>query len=240
MITFSDMVTLLLTFFVMIISITSLEPKSLAVIEDDSQQISEFRPPPRGTGVLGFSNPTLVAPLINLLENQESLPPDVSLDQEQLLAALFRLDPEDLPDYQRLEREIKESVNIFKDERGLVVRWDKSILFPEGSYILREENLLLLDRLSQVLQAISLPISVEGYTDPLSDLEGGKTMAGYRLSANRSKVILEALAGFGLDLNRMRLGAHGGSLPLTQEAGQGRENSRIEIVIYKPTKSSWT
>ncbi|MDR2386275.1 MAG: OmpA family protein [Deltaproteobacteria bacterium] len=238
MLTFSDMVTLLLTFFVMIISITTIEPGNLTEIDDESSR-QPLLSIPTGPGTLGFSNPALVSSLVALLEKLEDLPPDISLDQEEIKAALFQLDPIDTPDYQRLEREVTDSVSIFRDERGLVVRWDKSILFPEGSAILRGENLLLLNRLVELLKTLTLPVSVDSFTNPLSELEGGDSTLAYQLSTRRSKVVVEYFASLGLSENRLRLGSFGGSKPLTEDPEQGAENARLEIVIYTPAKSSW-
>ncbi|MDR2368643.1 MAG: OmpA family protein [Deltaproteobacteria bacterium] len=238
MLTFSDMVTLLLTFFVMIISITTIEPGNLTDIDDEDSTMRVVSLP-EGPGTMAFSNPSLVSTIVALLERLEDLPPDVSLDQDEIKAALFQLDPIDTPDYQRLEREIKDSVSIFRDERGMVIRWDKSILFPEGSAIVREENMVLLGRLAELLKSLTLPVSVDSFTNPLSELEGGGGPVAYGLSTRRSKVVLECLASMGLPEGRMRIGSFGGSKPLTDDPNRGGENARLEIVIYTPPKPSW-
>ncbi|MDR0354758.1 MAG: OmpA family protein [Deltaproteobacteria bacterium] len=238
MLTFSDMVTLLLTFFVMIISITALEPGSLAEI-DDPEQASNSSISLQGPGHLGFSNPLLVSYVTAVAENVDDLPPDVSLDQDEILAAMFQLDPINTPDYQRLEREVSDSVSIVKDERGMVIRWDKSVLFPEGGAVLREENAVLLLRLAELLNTLTLPVSVDCHTNPFSDLEGGDSSAAYTLSTRRSKVVMEHLVSAGLPESRLRLGSFGGSRPVAKDPAQGALNSRLEIVIYKPVRSSW-
>jgi chemotaxis protein MotB len=238
MLTFSDMVTLLLTFFVMIISITSLEPGTLAEF-DDAMSTSATTTLPQGPSVLGFSNPSLVSDLVALLEKLDDLPPGISLDQNEIKAALFQLDPINSPDYQRLEREITDSVSIFKDERGMVIRWDKSILFPEGSAVLRGENMVLLSRLAGLLMSLTLPVSIDSFTNPLSEMEGGDSTMAYELSKRRSKVVLEYLVSLGLPERRLRIGSFGGSRRITDDPERGAENSRLEIVIYTPPKSSW-
>lgn len=239
MLTFSDMMTLLLTFFVMLISITSLEPGTLAEI-DYPEQGGASAPARRGPGSLGFSNPSLVSALAELVGRLEDLPPNVNLDQDEIKAAIFRLEPSNDPDYQRLEREVTDAVSVFRDDRGMVIRWDRAIVFPEGSAIIREENMVLLSRMAELLASLSLPFSVDSHTNPMSDLEGGAdAMAAFGLSTRRSKVVLEHFAALGLQESRMRLGSFGGSRPVTREPSRGGENSRLEIVIYTPAKSSW-
>jgi chemotaxis protein MotB len=238
LLTFSDMVTLLLTFFVMIISITTIEPKSLSAVSDDESSIAVRPIIPEGSGVLGFSNPVLLAPLLEAALNVTT-PPDASLDEDAFKAALFQLDPIDAANYARLDRQISEGVSIFKDERGLVIRWDNSIVFPEGSAAIREDGALLMGRLAALLKSMTLPVSLECHTDPLSPLEGGDGPAAGALSAKRAKTALELLVGLGVPESRFRLGAFGGSRPLTDDATRRGENSRLEVVIYQPPKSSW-
>jgi chemotaxis protein MotB len=237
MLTFSDMVTLLLTFFVMIISITSIDPKITSEIVGDS--LTESSQLQMGPGVLGFSNPELMASLSQLISEQAQIPLDASLDQQEIKEALFQLDPTDPDEYERLKREISDSVSIFKDERGMVIRWDKTILFPEGTAILREENTILLTRLAGLLATLTLPVSLECHTNPMSELEGGDTTMAYYLAARRSKTVLDYLTGLGLAESRFRIGTYGGSRPVTSDPERAWENSRLEIVIYTPPKSSW-
>ncbi|MDR1545267.1 MAG: OmpA family protein [Deltaproteobacteria bacterium] len=239
MLTFSDMVTLLLTFFVMIISITSIEPKSLAEIPTETQIVLTATPARTGPGSLGFSNPRLLAPLIELIERLDQLPLQASLDQDEIRAALFQLDPADPVSYQRLERQVSEAVSVFKDERGLVIRWDRSVVFPEGSTVIREDAALLLGRLAGLLSSLTQPVSLECHTNPFSDLEGGDGPEARRLSARRAKIVLELLTAQGVPESRFRLGAFGGARPLTDDPARAAENARLEVVIYNPPKSSW-
>ncbi|MDR0549698.1 MAG: OmpA family protein [Deltaproteobacteria bacterium] len=239
LLTFSDMVTLLLTFFVLIISITTTDPKSFSQDGEETTLNDQVVLESQGPGTLGFVNPSLVAPLVDLIENVDKLPPDIMIDQREIKAALFQLDPKLVPDYQEIMEEINDSVSIFLDERGLVVRWDKAILFPEGSAILREETLPALNQMAALLARLNLLVSLDCHTNPYSELEGGTTTLAYRLSARRAKTVLTYFTELGLKASRFRLGAFGGGRPVTAEPAEGARNGRLEIVIYRPAKSSW-
>ncbi|MDR1871616.1 MAG: hypothetical protein LBS60_06755 [Deltaproteobacteria bacterium] len=239
LLTFSDMVTLLLTFFVLIISITTTDPKSLAVQGDEVLVSAETPRDNQGPASLGFTNPSLVAPVIELFENIDKLPPDVMFDQREIKDALFQLDPEAVPDYQELERVINDSVSVFRDERGLVIRWDKAVLFPEGSAILREDTLPLLRQMAVLLSRLTLAVSLDCHTNPFSELEGGTSTAAYALSAHRSRVVMDYFTTLGSPPGRFRLGAFGGGRPVTMDPLEGARNSRLEIVLYRPPRSSW-
>jgi chemotaxis protein MotB len=239
LITFSDMVTLLLTFFVLIIAITSIDPKVMVdngVDEVSFERIQEVI----GPGIMYFSNPSLLDPVVNLVEHMDEIPPDANLNQDEIKNAIFQLDPNDRnPEFQELERETRDSISVLKDDRGLVIRWNDSMLFPEGSTLLKETNLLLLGRLSELLGRLTLPISIECHTNPLSEMEGGDSTLAFNLSAERAKIILDYFTQMGLNPSRFRIGAFGGTRPVTMDSKRSADNSRLEIVIYKPHKSSW-
>lgn len=101
-----------------------------------------------------------------------------------------------------------------------------------------EDNLLLLQKLAALLSALNLPVSIEGHTNPLSLLEGETGPAAYELSLRRAKVVMEYLVSLGLPERRFRIGGHGGSQPRTEDPDLAWENSRLEIVIYKPEAAS--
>jgi chemotaxis protein MotB len=239
LITFSDMVTLLLTFFVLIIAITSVDPR--VMVSDGVDEVTDARiQEVIGPGVMYFSNPTLLDPIVSLVEHMDEIPPDANLNQDEIKAAIFQLDPNDInPEFKDLAEEIDSSVTIIKDDRGFVIRWNDSMLFPEGGTILKEENLILLARLAQLLAGLSLPVSLECHTNPLSELEGGETPLAFDLSAERAKIVLDFFVALGLNEARFRLGAFGPSRPISMDPKVASDNSRLEIVIYKPPKTSW-
>jgi|GEM_PF-5019848 Flagellar motor protein len=237
--TFADMVTLLLTFLVLLISITTMDPRSTRLLSEGLVS-EETRQEIWSDGVLHFSDWGLLAPVVELIENIDRLPEDVMFDQREIKNAVFQLDPAKTPNYEQLQEAAEEGVEIFRDNRGLVVRWDRSLLFPEGGTTMFDENLMLLQKMAGLLSALELPVSIEGHTNPLSPLEGATGPVSYELSMRRSKVVMEYLVSLGLPERRFRIGGHGGAQPRTNDPDLAWENSRLEIVIYKPEASSIT
>jgi chemotaxis protein MotB len=239
LITFSDMVTLLLTFFVLIIAITSVDPRVMVTDGVDEVTPSRIRSVV-GPGVMYFSNPALLAPIVSLVEHMDEIPENANLNQDEIKAAVFQLDKENAaPEFRDLARDLEDSLTIFKDERGFVIRWDDAMLFPEGGVILKEENLILLARLAELFARLSLPVSLECHTNPQSALEGGNSPLAFDLSAERATVVLKYFVALGLKESRFRLGAFGPSRPLSLNPLEASKNSRLEIIVYKPPKSSW-
>ncbi len=237
LVTFADMVTLLLTFLVLLIGITTLDPRttyllSEGVLADEPEYVRS------SDGVLLYSDQGLLAPVVELVDNLDFLPENVMFDQREIKNAIFQLDPAKVSDFEQIQEAADEGVTIFKDNRGLVVQWDRSLLFPEGEAALFDENKLLLEKLAIFLNNIGLPISVEGHTDPLSALEGGTGPAAYELSLSRAKAVMEYLVSLGVQEKRFRIGGHGGARPRATDPEESWENSRLEIVIYQPARSS--
>lgn len=234
---FADMVTLLLAFLVLIFGVTNLDPRtpfqlSEGVLREENGFVR------LGNGVLLFSDRGLLAPVVDLAENLIRLPDDIQLDQEAIKTALFQLDPSQSPDYERLQTAVGQGVGISRDDRGLVIRWDRALLFPEGGAALYEENQLLLQKMAVLLMSQNLPVSVEAYTNPLSPLEGGEGPEAFDLSFRRAKVVMEYLVSLGVPENRFRIGAHGGLTPLVTNPEQAWRNSRLEIIIYRPDQGA--
>ena len=232
--TFADLVTLLLTFLVLLISVTTLEPRSDFSLPDGVPEESDQAA--QGDGVLLHSNTGLMAPALELVDR---LPEVLMFDPREIKEAIFQLDPIKTPDYEQIQEAAEEGVKIFQDTRGLVIQWDRSLLFPEGGTTMYEENLILLQKMAAFLGNVKLPVSIEGHSNPLSELEGGDGPAGYDLSLKRAKVVMEYLTGPGLPESRFRIGGHGGSRPRTLDPDQAWENSRLEMIIYQPDQRSW-
>jgi chemotaxis protein MotB len=239
LVTFSDMVTLLLTFFVLIIAITSIDPKS--IVPDGVDEVTEEKVAAvLGPGVLNFANPSLVDPVANFIESIDQIPPEAALNQEEIKSSVFQLDPETAaPGFREAARALADGVSVFRDERGMVIRWDGRVLFPEGGTLVREEMVVLLVRMAELMAKLDLPVSLECHTNPLSDYEGGDGALSYSLAAERAKAVMNVFAGLGINPSRFRLGAYGGSRPVTLDPARSQENSRLEVVFYKPPKSSW-
>lgn len=236
MTTFGDMVTLLLTFMVLIVSVTNLDPQTdfalpEGVVDGQAEYII------LGDGILLYANQRLLAPVVELVENIDRLPQHVMFDQREIKTAIFQLDPAQAEEYERFEPLIDEGVNVTRDNRGLVITWDRSLLFSEGGATLYEDNLKLLQKMALFLNSVSLPVSLESHTNPLSEVEGGVGIEGYELSLKRSRVVMDYLVSLGLADKKFRLGAHGGSQPRTLDPELAFENSRLEIILYQPPKS---
>lgn len=227
MITFSDLVTLLLTFFVLLISMSSMDVKAI-----ESAFATFFK---GGSGPLELTAEGKMEEMARLLERTEDVPSTVLLDQAEIKKAILHF--QDL-DYQHLMELVDRDIKVIRDERGLVIQLADYILFNPGSAELRQEYLPLLNNIADILRVSRYPISIEGHTDS-SALESGSETMAWKLSLERAIAVMKYLSeGERLVQDRFRVGGFGSSKPLVPNTTpQNRaKNRRIEIILYRATR----
>lgn len=223
MVTFSDLVTLLLTFFVLLIAMSSMDVKAL---KDAFGLFSG------GSGPLAFSQEGKMEQLTQLIARVQEVPSKILLDQQEIKEMIFQF--QDV-DYQKLLELVDRDITVSPEQRGLVIQMADYILFYQGGSELRREYLPLLSRLAVVLRGMPFPVSIEGHTDT-SEAEGGREARAWRLSLDRAMAVLKYFVDDeGLLPERFRVGGYGPSKPLfPNTTPQNRaKNRRIEIVIHK-------
>ena len=217
MTTFSDMVTLLITFFVLLISMSSMDDKSMKEM-------------------FGFFN-EVVGPLeyaeFKAIQSQPALintvKPKVFFDSMSLSRSLL----DSLAD-KGTGGMTGRGTNMFEVReinRGLAVMLRNDIFFDKGSSKVKKEALPILYGVADVLRNADSTISIEGHTD-----NQGNPEELYRLSLSRSINILDYfIYTTGLSPTMFSVAGYGPVRPIaTNTTEQGREqNRRVEIIVLK-------
>lgn len=209
--TFSDLISLLLTFFILIVSMSTLDDTPLVEIS------SHFN---RAVSVLNSPDKAEVA---------ESKPRDLLrpvTPREMMLAMRQKSDA--ILRNTTLEHKVKAVV--IKDQ--LLLRVDDAVLFASGSAKLQPESRNALRGLAMLLRQAPGQIRVEGHTDKTS--EGG-TQDPWSLSLARAASVLHVLEDAGVEPQRLSLAGYGPSKPLSIEyLGFGSsQNRRVDIILYQ-------
>jgi len=214
MITYTDMVTLLLTCFIMLISLASFD-----------------RDP--GPEAMAEARPDVVAQEIDTAPATEPRVPD----------ALFLRQPPDSWTA-RLSRDLQGFVDrtelgglatVTRSETEVRVRLAEGVLFGSGQVELQEKGQALLDRLAPILAASPARLEIEGHTDarPISNW---LFASNWELSAARAAAVVRKLIAAGLDPERLRAAGLAETVPVASndtEAGR-RANRRVELVLRTP------
>jgi chemotaxis protein MotB len=226
MVTYGDMTTLLLTFFVLMFTTAEIEGRELQLI------LSAFR------GSLGLQAGGLTLSqgvLAELGQQIESLPSKERGD--------------------RLAKAVKKAVSIFQpevrsrkvkiteDERGIVISLMADAFFESGSPQLTPEGVQVVNKMGRFLKDKDLQgniIRVEGHTDnrPIESTSALHDLypTNWELSAARSVKVVRVLNEVhGIDGNRLQAVGFGKYQPVeSNDIEEGRAyNRRIDVVIMR-------
>lgn len=219
MTTFSDLVTLLLTFFVLLFSFNSMDDKTLETM------FGNFN---AGSGVMSLKEYRKIARpkemlieglrsfLDKRLEEAEDTPPGIDSDET-------------------LSREFEGSgdfLDVVPLRDGLKLVFGAGMLFPSAEAEIREEMKPLLQKIADFIRATSCQVYIEGHTDNMP-LRHGPYSSNEELSTARALSVVgylvkeaevpsSAVAAIGLGENRPRAS--------NDDAPGRNQNRRVEII----------
>lgn len=216
--TYSDMVTLLLCFFVLLFTFSNLDAQKFKSI------IASFQ---GGSGILDGGSDLDMDKKIDNMSIKE---------QEKDLLKLKEI----LEDYAKganLHTEITVSI----EERGLIIRFMDRVLFDPGKAEIKAESYDILDSIADILNSDEFKerlIKVEGHADttPVDPADGFPT--NWELSAIRATNVLRYLVEEkGIDGSRISSSGYSFYRPIAPNDTKENKakNRRVDIVILNST-----
>jgi chemotaxis protein MotB len=123
-------------------------------------------------------------------------------------------------------------VEVLSTAGSVIVRISDKILFASGKAGLEESGTELVARLTKVLAESGGTISIEGHTDNIP-ISTALYPSNWELSAARASTVLRQLVSLGLPANRLRAIAYADTKPVSpNDSTEHRaENRRVELVI---------
>jgi len=218
MITYGDMMTLILCFFVLLFSFSRID---LARFQDVIISVQ---------GALG------------ILEGGSSLAPEAfpgGAGEEAILR--WQAEQRRLEDIMGKIREYAEENNLqgkiqtSLDERGLTIRFLDTALFDLGKADLKPEAQAILDNVAGILKTLPNPIRVEGHTDNLP-INTYRFPSNWELSATRATTVVRYLAEkHGIPPERLSAAGYGEWRPVVPNdtPEQRAQNRRVDIVVLR-------
>lgn len=219
MITFADLVMLLLTFFVLLLTMSSMDTKKLKDL------MTHFK---ESTGVLEFSGAGEVYKLggfINKYNDTDSL---LVVDQKHFLTKIKLVS-----NVKNMLKDVNNDITLSDDERGVALTFHGDILFDPGKTTLRKEAYPVLDVIGDAIEGCPNDILVMGHSDntPIKD---EIYRSNWELSAYRGISVLDyLLMKKELSPSRFAVGGSGSSRPMYPNTNQRNMslNRRVEIVF---------
>lgn len=225
--TYGDLVTLLLTFFVLLFSFSTI----------DAQKWKEIVASFTGSSV------EVVSPLdsstngdISFNEGADSS----SDDSDEGATAEVKKEFDEL--YSNIKEHIEEQgleaqVVVEKDGDEILIRLSDNVLFDSGSAVLLDNAKVIMGSISKIMlkskNSIGM-VRIEGHTDnrPISTSQFADN---WELSTARSYTVLKYLLKIGLDSEVLSMAGYGEEQPIdTNATAEGRaRNRRVDFVIIR-------
>lgn len=240
MVTYADLMSLLLCFFVLLLSFAEIDLERFKQLAGEMtrafgvQREVPAATIPKGTSAVmdRFSpaepEPTLRDDVRQTTTREHPMLNTHRMRLEQRLKAL-QLDLE-----KRLSSAIdKGGVSVERDGSNVVVRVDEQGSFPSGSAEVTPSFAELLGQLSATLVDAPGSIAVRGHTDNVP-VRGARYASNWDLSAMRSAVVANLLLeNESLAAERMTVTGHADTRPIaSNDTAEGRaRNRRVEIII---------
>ncbi|WP_319584766.1 flagellar motor protein MotB [uncultured Pseudodesulfovibrio sp.] len=229
MATFADMVTLLLCFFVLLLSF--------------AQQSEEKFRDALGSlkGAFGVKEVRAVSEELAQFNTSskatEEMASSISHDQRLLLSVVMRVKSM----LEELDVKLKEGAGVSADRDGVVFRANSAALFEPNTAVLRPDAGKMLDAVIKVLKDYKLNLVVRGHTDD-RPIHTAKYPSNWELSAARAAVALDYIVNKGgIEINRAKAVGYADTRPeVPNDTEADRlKNQRVEFYMHMPQRDAW-
>jgi chemotaxis protein MotB len=239
LLTYADMITLLMALFMVLFSISSVNTSKFETLQRALDEAFSGRILPGGKGITeagGAEKSTEMAqasPPIPALKVVGQMPQTaaqtVAQEDEDFEALKHKIDT-----YAK-QHGISNQIDTTLRQRGLVIRvlTDK-LLFDTSEAIVKPPGGALLGRVAHLLTADNHAIAVEGHTDSLP-ISTDRYPSNWELSTARASSVVRTLAGAGVLARRFEAAGYAALHPIdsnTTDNGRSR-NRRVEIVLLR-------
>jgi len=234
MATFSDLMSLLLTFFVLLLSMASLDQKKIKEALGSLQG---------ALGVLEGGFKTEVSK--NLVLPTVGITPIRKLTMERVLQALTKYSrPGRGMSFKQSAGFLKQKgaqgpVSVRETKEGIVISLTGGFLFDAGSAKLKPSAKEALDRIIGVLKGVPFPIRIEGHTDD-TKISTPQYPNNWALSVARAASVLNYMVSKGMNPKRFSIAGYGPNKPLyPNDTPYHRAlNRRVDLVVVMKNKEA--
>jgi chemotaxis protein MotB len=224
-VTFGDMMSLLLTFFILLLSFSRLEKSRFQAARSSLQKafgvqnvtprqsFEDGRSPVMQHFSLPFKASEVVDRLKNIVSSQQSRSPQGKVD-----------------------------IQIDQRNRGVVMTIPYESMFDSGSANLRNEVLLLLDEIAYEIEKHPSQVRVSAFTDNVPIRNSPDFASNDHLSAARSVALINYLRTIvKIPAERFESAPFGPNRPIAPNISQSNRerNRRIEIMFYSRPDAEW-
>lgn len=244
--TFADLMNLLLCFFVMLFSMSSIDAQKFELLAASFNQtfsIFEAGATAIGDGVLISNGVSQLNELDNYI-NSTGRDNEGDTMPENLESATEIMEEAKLKESEELAEKIEEALSEKNLEKEIDIEFtaqyvqltlNGALLFDSGSVAIKEDAMPLMNQLGIILERFSEgTIEIEGHTDNVP-MSGAKYSNNDELSSGRALSVFYYLEeNTLLDISRIKHSGRGEYVPIADNSTEeGRaKNRRVEIKVY--------
>ena len=258
-VTFADLMSLLLTFFILLLSFSKMDIQKYEMMALAMAQ---------SFGVEALTGENKTGGSIIFAEAPEIPPPDTTDEQEELEKEFEDFDeseiemldePEEKQEVAQIDPSIDKltetlvdtfeseilsnALSVSYDSNKVVVRFSEATTFPSGSEELKDDMFPILEKIEGVLATCEGEIIVSGYTDNLP-VNSTRYRSNWDLSAARAvSVVHQLIFNNKIDANRVSAAgrAETNALAPNDTPENRAKNRRVEISVFDPEceSSDW-
>ena len=206
LITYADLITLLLGLFILLYTASNLDVQKYEKMVNAIGNV--FGGPTQTIKVIPDSEVPIVAPLGNLKSEINSL-----IEQNNYTS----------------------SIKLEENSRGVTIHILEDIVFPSGSSELKKSSKIVLSQLSAIIKKLPNDIRIEGHTDNVP-ISTSQFPSNWHLSVSRAlSTAYYLMTEEGLDPEKLSIVGYSEYKPLeSNESSSGRAtNRRVDIKIKK-------
>lgn len=215
MTTYSDLVTLLLTFFVLLLSMASMDPVRFTEASSSLKDAFGIHNEPAH---VEFAIPVLPSPPVT----------PYSPIQEQTTQKV----------YEKIKSQIdslrlSDNIGVTKDENdNIILRINDSVLFERGQAKIAPQSLSILRTVADIIRPLPMDLRIEGHTDDIP--VSSDKFSNWDLSVKRSVAVMRYLNSTDLlTLDRMSATGYGKDRPVVPNRDEATRalNRRVDFVL---------
>lgn len=224
-VTFADLMSLLLTFFILILSFANMDIVRFREMLGSIQTAFGVQVQRREADYVAFSP--------SEFERKDL---ELSQKNEEVLSMVVQLRTI-MQDDQALQK----SSGVEADDEGLVLRVDSESMFDTGSAELKPEAIPALDAAIKILRDYNMNLVIRGHTDN-TPVRTAQFPSNWELSSARATAALRYIMEHGgFSPTRMRAVGYADSRPLVPNNSEDnrRRNRRVEFYYHSPDAQSW-
>lgn len=213
MVTYGDLMSLLLTFFVLLVSFSSIQ---------ESKFLQALGSLQGAFGVLPKFESTVFREFVLMPKLSSKSRVKISMKVKKLEQALK-------------EKNMDKNVKLTLKENGILIRIDAPVLFELGKAELKPAVYPVLQQIAELTQGWPNEIRIEGHTDNLP-IHTVQFPSNWELSSARAISVLRFFINSGIPASRLAAVGYGEYHPLVPNTSEQNraKNRRVEIyILYK-------